>query len=129
MRKRLLLFASLLALALGLCAWPGQAQGPKRRAKEEAAIEKNANAYVEAFHKGDAKAVAAFWAPDGDYTDQTGHHLKGRQAIEKAFAGLFAETKGLKVRIESASLRFVTPDVAVEDGTTEVFPPGGGPPS
>jgi uncharacterized protein (TIGR02246 family) len=84
---------------------------------------------VEAFHKGDAKAVAAFWAPDGDYTDQAGHHLKGRDEIQKAFAQFFAENKGLKLRIDSASLRFLTPDVAVEDGTTAVLHPDGGPPS
>src|SRR5262249_43048656 len=34
-----------------------------------------------------------------------------------------------KLRINSASLRFLTPDVAVEDGTTEVIPADGGPPS
>jgi uncharacterized protein (TIGR02246 family) len=90
---------------------------------------KNAEAFVEAFHKGDAKALAAFWTPDGDYTDQTGRHLKGRAEIEKAFQGLFAENKGVKLRIDSLSLRFVTPDVAVEDGTTAVIPPDGGPPS
>jgi uncharacterized protein (TIGR02246 family) len=104
------------------------AQAPER-AKDESALLKNAEAFVEAFHKGDAKALAAFWAPDGDYTDQTGRQLKGREAIEKAFQGFFADNKGLKLRIDIASLRFVTPDTAVEDGTTSVIPPDGGPPS
>ncbi len=45
------------------------AEKPAREnAKEEAAILKNAEAFVEAFHNGDAKALAAFWTPDGDYT-------------------------------------------------------------
>src|SRR5205823_5705382 len=65
----------------------------------------------------------------GDYTDVTGRHLKGRKAIEKAFRDLFAEHKGLKVRIHSESLKFVTPDVALEDGTSAVIPPDGAPPS
>jgi uncharacterized protein (TIGR02246 family) len=81
------------------------------------------------FHKGDARALAAFWTPNGDYTDESGRHLKGREAIEKAFEQYFAENKGLKVRIESQSLRFVTPDVALEEGVTEVIAPKGGPPS
>src|SRR5262245_26984758 len=42
---------------------------------------------------------------------------------------MFGENKGLKLRIDSEALRFVTPDVAVEDGVTEVIPPDGGPPS
>jgi uncharacterized protein (TIGR02246 family) len=97
--------------------------------KEEAAIFKNAEAFVEAFHKGDAKAVAAFWTKDGDYTDQTGKTMKGRDAIEKAFTEFFAENKGLKLRIDVDGLKFVTPEVALEDGVTSVIPPDGGPPS
>ncbi len=129
MKTRLLWFLALPALMFTLAAWPGLAQPPKGDPKDIAALAKNAEAFVEAFHKGDAKALAAFWAPDGDYTDQAGRHLKGRGAIEKAFAGFFTEHKGLKLRIDSASLRFVTPDVAIEDGTTAVIPPDGAPPS
>jgi uncharacterized protein (TIGR02246 family) len=119
-------FLAFLAVMLVLAVGFPLAQQPK---EEAAALIKNAEAFVEAFHKGDAKAVASFWAEDGDYTDQTGHTMKGRAAIEKAFTALFAENKGLKLRIDSESLKFVTPDVAIEDGTTSVIPPDGGPPS
>jgi uncharacterized protein (TIGR02246 family) len=129
MRSRLPRTLALLAVMFGLAAGSGLAQPPKGNPKDMDAIAKNAEAFVEAFHKGDAKAVAAFWAPDGDYTDPTGRELKGREAIEKAFASLFADHKGLKVRIESNALKFVTTDVATEDGTTEVFPGDGGPPT
>jgi uncharacterized protein (TIGR02246 family) len=104
----------------------GQTEGDS---KDKTALQKNGEAFVEAFHKGDARALAAFWTPDGDYTDETGRHLKGREAIEKAFQQYFAENKGLKLRIDSQSLRFVTPDVAIEDGITEVISPNGEPPS
>jgi uncharacterized protein (TIGR02246 family) len=118
-----------LALTAAFVVWPAAAQQPKGNPKDEAALLKRAEAFVEAFHKGDAKAIAGFWTPDGDYTDQTGRHLKGQAAIEKAFLAFFAENKGLKLRINIDALRFVTPDVAVEDGTTEVIPPDGSPPS
>jgi uncharacterized protein (TIGR02246 family) len=97
--------------------------------KEADALLKNAEGFVEAFHKGDAAALAAFWTKDGNYTTQTGRRLEGRDAIEKAFKEYFAENKGLKLRIDSDALRFLTPEVAVEDGTTEVIPPDGTPPS
>ena len=130
MNRRMLWLPALFALAFCFTTGPASAEKkPRENPKEEAAILKNAEAFVEAFHKGDAKAIAAFWTPDGDYTDQTGRHLKGREAIEKAFAGFFAENKGLKVRIDIESLRFVTPEVALEDGVTSVIPPDGGPPS
>src|SRR5262249_8670714 len=129
MRIRRWWFLAVPAMALSLAAWSGWAEQPKEKAKEETAIQKNAEAFIEAFQKGDARAVAAFWTTDGDYTDQTGRNLKGREAIEKAFQGFFAENKDLKLRIDSQSLRFVTPDVAIEDGTTEVMAPDGSPPS
>ncbi len=122
----LLAFVGTLFSALALT---GMAEQPKGNPQEEEALLKNAEAFVAAFHKGDAKALAAFWTPDGDYTDQTGLHRKGREAIEKAFRELLAENKGLKLRIDIDGLKFITPDVAVEDGMTSVIPPDGGPPS
>ena len=113
--KRTTLITSLLPLAL-VCG-ASSARAAESNPQEEAAITKTAEAFVEAFQKGDAKAVAAFWAPDGDYVDATGRVLQGRPAIEKDFENLFAENKGLKLRIEVASLKFPTPDTAVEDGT------------
>jgi uncharacterized protein (TIGR02246 family) len=129
MRTRLLWFLALLALLIGPFALPGSAEQPKGDPKDKEAIAKNAEAFVEAFHKGDARALAAFWTEDGDFTDQTGRHIKGRAALEKAFKQMFAENEGLKLHIESESLRFVTPDVAIEDGITEVIPADGGPPT
>jgi uncharacterized protein (TIGR02246 family) len=110
-------------------ATAGAARAGRGDPRDEEAIAKNAEAFVEALHKADADALAAFWAPDGDFTDLEGRHLKGREAIAGAFKKMFAQQKGLKVAIESQSLRFPTPDSAIEDGVSEVFPPDGGPPS
>jgi uncharacterized protein (TIGR02246 family) len=110
----------------------GYSTSPARAAEsdpQEAAITKTAEAFVDAFQRGDAKAIASFWTPDGDYVDPSGRVLSGRPAIEKDFADLFAENKGLKLRIEVASLKFPTPDTAVEDGITAVLAPDGTAPS
>ncbi len=96
---------------------------------DEAAILKNAEAFVAAFNKGDAAALAAAWAPEGNYTSQSGTKLVGREAITKSFQEYFAANKGGSLRIDIASLRFITPDVAIEDGITSVLRPGGLPPS
>src|SRR5260370_17493602 len=94
-----------------------------------AEITKTAETFVEAFHKGDAKAVAALWTPDGDFINENSRVLKGRQAIEDSFAQLFAANKGLKVRIDIASVRFPAPDLAIEDGTSTAVAPDGSTPS
>jgi uncharacterized protein (TIGR02246 family) len=119
----------LVALLLGAAVGPGLAQEGKDHAKDEAVLAKNGEAFIAAFHKADAKALAALWTEEGEYVHQTGRRVKGRDAIEKAFQQFFKEHKGLKARIDSHSLRFVSPDVAIEEGVTEVFAPDGAPPS
>lgn len=127
MKIHLRLFA---IIAMAVCCLQATAQPPKKEyAADDAAIQKNAEAFVEAFHKGDAKGIAAFWTEEGDYTDQLGKRLTGREAIEKSFVEFFAENKGAKLRIEIDSIKFITADVAIEDGVTAVITPDGAPPS
>jgi len=121
------LLQSLLPLALAAGGFSSQAAPADP--EQIAAIGKTAEGFINAFQKGDAKAVAAFWLPDGDYVQQDGTVLKGRAAIQAAFEELFAAHKGLKLGIESASLNFPTPDTAVEDGNTAVIPADGGAPT
>lgn len=123
-------FLAAAVLVAGMFTNPVVAQPPnKTHAADEALLLKQAEAFVEAFHKGDAKAVTSFWTPEGDYTDVTGKRLVGHEAIEKSFQTFFAENKGAKLRIDIESLRFITPDVAIEEGVTAVLTPEGGPPS
>jgi len=125
--KSITLFAILSLASFHLSSMPASAANQQTDDKE--AIFNNAKAFVEAFEKGDAKAVAAFWAEDGDYVDLDGRHLQGRTAIEDAFKEFFKENKDLKLRIDVKSVRFVTLDVAIEDGTSSLIPPDGAPPS
>jgi uncharacterized protein (TIGR02246 family) len=115
----------LVGVLLTSLTAPAQNGNPK----EEEALLKKAEAFVTAFNKGDAKALAAHWTPDGIYRDQKGKETKGREAIEKMFKDFFAENKGLKLRINVSAMRFTTKDVVVEEGTTEVIQQDGSPPS
>jgi uncharacterized protein (TIGR02246 family) len=125
MNKRSLIFLFLSAALASFCTFNTRADEPRA---DQAALIKNAQAFADAFAKGDAKAVAAFWAEDGDYVDLNGRRLQGRPAIENAFKDFFTENKGLKLRIDVNSVRFVTPETAIEDGTTSVIPSDGAPP-
>jgi len=97
--------------------------------KQDAAVTKTAEDFVEAFNKGDAKTVSEFWTPDGDYVDENARVLKGRKAIEGSFAELFSNNKDLKLRIEVAARKFPTPEIAIEDGNSIVIAPDGRAPS
>jgi uncharacterized protein (TIGR02246 family) len=121
----LLAGAAFMVYGLGQPGVPTWAQG---NPQEEAALRTRAEAFVAAFAQGDAKALAAFWTPDGDYMDQTGRHLKGREAIEHAYQQFFSKHQGVTLGITMTSIRVMTPDLAIEDGTTDVRPVDGGPP-
>ena len=119
----------LLAVACVITWRSSPAKAAEPDPQQIATITDSAKAFVEAFHKGDAKAVAAFWTPDGDYVDVHGRMIKGRKAIEDTFAELFAANKGLKLRIDVVSVRFPAPDLAIEDGTSAVLSTDGRAPS
>ena len=94
------------------------------QAADELAIRKAIEAYVVAFNRGDAKAVAALWSPDAVYLNrETGEQVTGREAIEAQFAAVFAETKDAKMVVSTDSVQFVSPNVAVEQGTAKVVRP------
>jgi uncharacterized protein (TIGR02246 family) len=123
---RVLLLLGVLSVAL-LWAGPVYPQPPKDA--EEAALLKRAEAFVATFNKGDAKALAAFFTPDADVVDPEGRHIQGRKAIEESYVQFFSQAKGAKLQIRITSVRVAKPDLAFEDGFTEVFPGQGGPPS
>jgi uncharacterized protein (TIGR02246 family) len=100
----------------------GQLPTPSQpgRAEDEQAIRANATAYVKAFNASDARALAALWAPEGEYIDAGGRTFRGRAAIEKEMASFFVDHKSMKVELISDSLRFVGPGVALESGHARV---------
>jgi uncharacterized protein (TIGR02246 family) len=118
--------AGSLVLLAASKAWVKDA---KNASKDEEDLKARSAAILKAFNSGDAKAVAKFWTPDGDYIDDLGHHYKGRKAIAEYFAKMFAAAKGAQLRVHRASRRLIRPDVAVGDGIYEVIPPNGGLPT
>lgn len=87
---------------------------------EEQAIRATADKFVEAFNAGDAKAIGAQWAPDAEYTDQSGQVFHGRTAIEQEYAELFKEHPGAIMAVTIESIRCLGPDIAVERGIATV---------
>jgi uncharacterized protein (TIGR02246 family) len=101
-------------------AKPATAKAPAKnaatdRAADEQALRKLAAEFVAAYNAGDAKAVAAQFAPEAEMVDLDGSVIQGRKAIEEAYTEHF-ETAPLKVAVELESLRFVEDDLAIEDG-------------
>ncbi len=94
-------------------------------AADEKAIRATAEEFVRAFNAADAAAVGALWAPDAEYTDESGQTFHGRAAIEKLYAGMFKEHRGATIAVTIESIRFLGPDIAVEKGITNLASPAG----
>lgn len=100
----------------------GLAQESPETPSDQEVIRKTVEAYVAAFNKADAKALAAMWSPEAVYTNPlNGDLLIGREAIEKQFAANFAEIKELKLEATTDSVQLISPGVAVEHGSAKLL--------
>jgi uncharacterized protein (TIGR02246 family) len=116
--KHVIVLAVVLAVVCRATAAEAASQS-----KDEMAIRAAVDTYVAAYNRGDAKAVAQFWSDQGVWVSPSGQRTQGREAIEKELAAMFAENKGLHLDVLDSVIRFVTPDVAVEEGRVRVISP------
>ena len=114
---------SLLAAAL-LGVHPCDAEEPANGIADEQSLRESMRDYEEAFNRGDAKAVAAHWTENGEYLTISSQRIEGRSAVQAAYEELFKEKKGLKLTATTASLSFVAPNVAVEEGVARITAEG-----
>jgi uncharacterized protein (TIGR02246 family) len=92
---------------------------------EEAAIRKAIESYIDAFNRQDAKALASLWSPEAVYINPlSGVQVTGREEIEKQFASIFADEEGAKLEATTESIRFISPGVAVEEGSAKLLSAG-----
>jgi uncharacterized protein (TIGR02246 family) len=110
---------SFMAAVLGIIGAPAivLAQQPPNRAADEAAVRKAEQDYVAAMKRGDAKALAEMWAPEGTYTDERGAVLLARELIARDAAGNASGSAFAK--LSDATIRFLSDDRAVLEGNSE----------
>jgi uncharacterized protein (TIGR02246 family) len=119
----------LATCVLALFAAPLVAQQPRPAATTAAAadeqkIKQGITAFVEQFNAHKADGVTALFAPDARMIFRDGTEVNGREEIKKSFEEAFAAGPKSSVSVVVDSIRFLTPDVAVEEGSTSLFPDG-----
>jgi uncharacterized protein (TIGR02246 family) len=87
------------------------------------AIRAAVESYVNAYNRGDAKAVADHWNDNAEWISPSGERFQGREAIQREMDTMFAESEGLKIEVIDPSVRLISPDVALEEGTVRVVRP------
>jgi len=121
MKSRITVSVLLLMAVLRIAtAQPGTADD---KAKDEAAIREVASALETAHNKHDAKALAAIFAPDGEFTSVKGMTAVGPKAIEVFHRPLcegdtskgHPSFKDAILKNDNVRVRFIRPDVASVD--------------
>jgi uncharacterized protein (TIGR02246 family) len=107
------------ALGLSLAA-PGLAQD---YAAQEQLIRAAARDYQAALAQGDPQTIAQFWTANGTFTDELGTPRPASELFAEAARSTGAGDPKKSGDVTS-TIRFITPDVALEDGASEVEGPG-----
>ena len=118
--KTTLIILSFVLVAGSAARSEEAAAKPAAASPEMAAVMANDRAYEQAYAKGDAAALAAFFTEDAEYTSEDGRQFNGRAAIEACLREAFRLNKGAKLVITADSVKPLTPDVVVEKGSTTV---------
>jgi uncharacterized protein (TIGR02246 family) len=88
---------------------------------DSAAVRQVIADFSESFSRHDAHATAMTFAEDSDFTNMSGAHVHGREAIEKRFVPLYAGNLRAARRTDTVrSIRYITPQVAFVDADTVI---------
>ena len=93
----------------------------KSPSEDEKAIGAVDESFARDYNKGDSKALAAAFTEDAEVVEAEGDRYQGRDLIQQRFAETFAASPGVKIAIEIGSIRFLSPDVAKEEGHTIII--------
>jgi uncharacterized protein (TIGR02246 family) len=112
--------AGLVLLIGGVPAWCAE----KAAKSDESAIRAAVKSYVEAYNRGDAKAVAEHWGENAEWVNPDGDRVQGRQAIETQMQAMFEAQEGGKIEVGEVKVRLLSAEVALEEGVARVAKPG-----
>jgi uncharacterized protein (TIGR02246 family) len=103
---------------------PAAGANEETRQADEQAIRAAAQQYIEALEKGDAETLRAMWVADGDIVDAQGQSAPASEVIQRELEGRAANEDPAaprrRVEIKETKIRFLTDDVAIEDGRVDV---------
>ncbi|MGA2620027.1 MAG: SgcJ/EcaC family oxidoreductase [Thermoguttaceae bacterium] len=109
-------------LAVTVSAHAAEKNNPGEK-PDENAIRAAVESYAAAYNRGDAKAVASHWSDSGQWISPSGQRFQGKVAIEKELQTLFAENKGVRIEVMNPTIRILSADAAIEEGTVRVIRP------
>ena len=117
--KKFILFGPSAVVVVAMIGVVEMANSAEPSTAEEATIRTTAAAFLDVLNRGDYDAARKFWTEDGNIIDETGHQTNVRDIQRPADGGAKNTNAPPLADVRTSSIRFVTPDVAIEDGTSE----------
>lgn len=97
--------------------WVGIASGQEQHGTDVEAIQAKIQAFVVAFNQRNHAELSELWSETGVYINrETGERLQGRHAIAEMYRKSFDAMPNHRLTISVDTIRFVTDQVAIEDG-------------
>jgi uncharacterized protein (TIGR02246 family) len=119
----LFLVANLLLPVFAPTVWgqvPAPPITPAKADPNAAELQATIDKYVAAYSAGTIDAVMSHWAEEADFVDIRGRFHEGRDLIAALFRRGFANNPGRTLVLKSAARKFLTPEVAMDDGILEL---------
>ncbi len=117
--KHFILSSRSAVVVLAMTCVVDLARSAEPSTAEEATIRTTAAAYLDVLNRGDYDSARTFWTENGNIIDETGHQTNVRDIQPPADGGVKNTNAPPLTDVRTSSIRFVTPDVAIEDGTSE----------
>lgn len=108
--------AALISLAADAVVY-SQPAAPSRNDAD--AVRAASKDFQMAARRGDGNAVQKMWTPDGEYVDANGRVLKASDLIGRLTATPRIGSEPIAESVSETTVRFVTPDVAIESGRVD----------
>src|SRR5579862_120214 len=114
---------ALIGLSSAVCGQEkdSSAKPATSHSNDESAIRANVQAFMKAYNAGDAKTVSSLFSPEAQMIDEDGTTTQGRDAIEKTFADIFADSPKARIDVHIDSIRFIGSALALEKGRAKVI--------
>ena len=101
-----------------------KAPDDRARQADQDAVRAAVKDFIKVFEKGDAKGLAAQFTAEGEYVANDGATLRSRAAMEDGYAQFFKKNPDLKLEVTVDSVRFVSRDDAVVEGSARSYRAG-----
>lgn len=97
-----------------------QSTADAERKKDRDQIAGVMQSFVKSFEARDAKRLASLWTIEGEFENAAGVQVRGRVALEDAFAALIARAPEATAKLRGETVRFLSKDSAIAEGSVVI---------